>query len=55
MLDTDGYARISGLSAGTGGQIRYLDDPNPHRFSVNVARDSDFDDLTASTEPGVGQ
>ena len=46
---------ISGLPAGTGGSIRYLDDPNPHSYGVKVARSSDFDDLTASTAPGGNQ
>jgi type VI secretion system secreted protein VgrG len=49
MLDADGYVRLSGLSAGTGGRIRYLDDPNPHSSIHTVAVDDDLVELVPST------
>jgi type VI secretion system secreted protein VgrG len=49
MLDADGYVRLSGLSAGTGGRIQYLDDPNPHSSIHTVAVDDDLAELVAST------
>jgi type VI secretion system secreted protein VgrG len=48
MLDADGYVRLSGLSAGTGGRIRYLDDPNPHSSIHTVAVDDDLAELVSS-------
>jgi type VI secretion system secreted protein VgrG len=49
MLDADGYTRLSGLSAGIGGRIQYLDDPNPHSSIHTVAVDDDLAELVPST------
>ena len=48
MLDADGYVRLSGLSAGIGGRIQYLDDPNPHSSIHAVAVDDDLAELVPS-------
>ena len=44
-LDADGYARLSGLPAGTHAQVRYWDDPNLYRATQTVAADSDLHDV----------
>lgn len=49
-LDAEGYARISGLPAGTSARVRYLDDPNPHRTNTVVQADSDIDDVISSAD-----
>jgi type VI secretion system secreted protein VgrG len=49
MLDADGYVRLSGLSAGIGGRIQYLDDPNPHSSLQTVVADDDLGDVMAQT------
>ncbi|WP_322094795.1 DUF2345 domain-containing protein, partial [Paraburkholderia bannensis] len=44
-LDAEGYMRLSGLSAGMGAQVRYLDDPSPHRSIHTVTADDDVRDV----------
>ncbi|MGF6606385.1 uncharacterized protein (DUF2345 family) [Paraburkholderia sp. WSM4175] len=44
-LDAEGYMRLSGLPAGTGAQVRYLDDPNSHSSIHTVAADDDLNDV----------
>ena len=52
-LDAEGYMRLSGLPAGTGVQVRYLDDPNVHRSIHTVAADDDLNDVMQQARTGA--
>jgi type VI secretion system secreted protein VgrG len=49
-LDAEGYMRLSGLSAGMGAKVRYLDDPNSHKSIHTVAADDDMNDVMQATK-----
>ncbi|MDR6409229.1 UNVERIFIED_ORG: type VI secretion system secreted protein VgrG [Burkholderia sp. 1595] len=53
MLDADGYMRLSGVSAGTGARVRYLDDPNSHSSIHTVAADDDLNDVMQQATRGA--
>ncbi|WP_027212351.1 DUF2345 domain-containing protein [Burkholderia sp. WSM2232] len=52
-LDAEGYMRLSGVSAGIRAQVRYTDDPNPHRSIHTLAPDDDLGDVMTATKTGA--
>ncbi len=42
VLDADGYAKISGVPAGTSAKVQYLTDKSPPKSEVGIKTDSDW-------------
>jgi type VI secretion system secreted protein VgrG len=42
VLDADGYAKVSGVPAGTNARVHYLADRSPPRSEVGIRADSDW-------------
>jgi type VI secretion system VgrG family protein len=54
ILDADGYAKISGVPAGTSAKVQYLVDKNPPKSEVGIKTDSDwsqFQSINVTAKP----